>query len=1045
MGKSRIFLLFLLGTLVLNDQQAVCQSGKRIIQIINERWTFNYFPEETADQGFEHPDFDDSAWPEVSIPHTWSTYETTGQLHPYIHDANEKSATYWWYGWGWYRKHFSINPDYSGKKVFVEFEGVQKYCKVWINGHYLGEHKGGYGSFDFDLTSYIKNGKDNVLAIAVCNRQNDQFRIPPMAAGNFDLYGGIYRDVTISVKDKLYIPMQGSASHEGGTFVTTPAVSEKQGVVRVQTWVKNDYGQAKKCALKTSIVDAEGKVIQVLKSEKEIKPGEMFKFDQISKNIQNPHLWSHENPYLYKVYSEVIDGENVVDDYESPLGFRWFWWDYKENFLYVNGKKMIIHGGNRHQEYPWLGDAIPKWITQMDYKDIAENLNYNFMRTAHYPNDKQVYELTDKYGIAIDEESPSIKNQVFSTEVQEQQIKEAIRRDRNHPSIMFWSMGNETNHAVDSKYAIKEDTTRIITARRVLDGSAGAYAPHSDENLGIESLLRCTIRGWYNTDVKDLEPKDSQHCGTEEHQQNMLIESGRMGTGNLCTWIYEDHGCDRKYVNSPLLFVNPKGYVDSYRIPKYAYYLWQATYYPKPMVFILPHFWRMQYLGQKKDIRINSNCDTVELKVNGKSLGFQYPSGSNVHSVTFKNVEVCKGNLSAVGHKNGQVVTTEVTMAGEPAKLVLTSSHQEIEARRSSVVIIKADIVDHNGVHVIGATNTVKWAVSGPATLVGPSIYETDINKHEETEGTMYTDMPVCNVIRSTGKPGKIHVFVSSSGLASGSVDVEAKAFQTDNSVIVEPLIPEGKRVAVTKNINTNLAVLPVPREMKETIDEFNLKPASIKEYSAIVRLYIEKKNKKIDTTSIEFKTLVKLFASHLANNYGRLVADDYNFSVNHYNACRQISKFIDSTDLSLAFKKGLKKFYAETIIKNGMEKNYLTEKQWINGIPTKGTVVMIKQEGKNQSKADENVVMTNKKDLSEIISDVIPEFKTFNQQQKSIILEYVSKINPYITVVSKTDQTRKKKDGGDEAKRVVLVHYVVKKGEPVLLPPLNCIPNLKN
>jgi hypothetical protein len=193
-------------------------------------------------------------------------------------------------------------------------------------------------------------------------------------------------------------------------------------------------------------------------------------------------------------------------------------------------------------------------------------------------------------------------------------------------------MGNETNHAVDSKFAIAEDTTRILTARRVTDGSAGAYVTHTDENLALENLLRCTIRGWYNKDVKDLEPSDSQHSGTEEHQQNMLIASGRFGTGNLCTWLYEDHGADREYLNAPLLHVNPKGYVDSYRVPKYAYYFWQANYYKKPMIFILPHFWRSQYIGQQKDIVINSNCDTVELFVNGASIGLRYPNEADFHT-----------------------------------------------------------------------------------------------------------------------------------------------------------------------------------------------------------------------------------------------------------------------------------------------------------------------------------------------------------------------------------------------------------------------------
>ncbi|HEY4784830.1 MAG TPA: glycoside hydrolase family 2 TIM barrel-domain containing protein, partial [Bacteroidales bacterium] len=698
----------------------------------------------------------DSTWPIVAIPHTWSTFEITGELHPFIHDASEKNDTYWWYGWGWYRKHFILKKEYADKKVFLEFEGVQKYCKVWINGHYLGDHKGGYGSFDFDLTSYIKPGEDNVLAVAVNNRQNDSYRIPPMAAGNFDVYGGIYRDVTLVLKDKLYIPMQGSASHEGGTFITTPSVNENQGMVRVQTWVMNDYDQSKNCALKTTILDAQDKVVQVLQSKQQIKPGELFRFDQMSKPVMKPHLWSHDSPYLYKVKSEVIDNGQTTDEYESPLGFRWFWWDYKDNFLYMNGKKVVIHGGNRHQEYPWLGDAIPKWITRMDYQDIVENLNYNFMRTVHYPNDKLVYELTDKYGIAIDEETPSIKNQVFSTEVQEQQMKEMIRRDRNHPSIVIWSMGNETNHATDSKYAVAEDTTRIITARRVLEGSAGAFAPHSDENLGIESLLRCTIRGWYNKDVKDLEPKDGQHCGTEEHQQNMLIASGRLGTGNLCTWIYADHGCDRQYLNCPLKYINPKGYVDAYRVPKYAYYLWQATYAKEPMAFILPHFWRSQYLGQMKDITVDSNCDTVELKVNGISKGIQFPSDANFHCVTFKNILVEKGTLSVVGKKKGRSVTTQVIMAGEPARIVLRSSHQKINAERSSIAIIKADIVDAQGTHVYGATNTVRWSVSGPATLVGPQVYESDIDKNDQTDGMMYTDMPVANLIRSNGKPGRI-------------------------------------------------------------------------------------------------------------------------------------------------------------------------------------------------------------------------------------------------------------------------------------------------
>jgi hypothetical protein len=999
----------------------------RIEKIINSNWTFNYFPDENADKGYETSGYDDSGWPSISIPHTWSTYETTGGIHPFIRDAAESDNPYWWSGWGWYRKHFTINQSYSDYKVFIEFEGVQKYCKVWINGKYMGDHKGGYGSFDIDITPYYNRGKDNLIAVAVNNLRNDKFAIPPMAAGNFNVYGGIYRDVTIVLKDKLYIPMQGAASHEGGTFITTPGLTAKQGVVRIQTWVKNDYPQAKNCLLNTYIIDAANKIIQVIKSKFTINPGQLYKFDQTSKPVKNPHLWSPDDPYIYKVYSEVLDGTRIADSYSGPLGFRWFRWDYKENFLYVNGKKTVIHGGNRHQEYPWLGDAIPKWITLMDFKDIDENLNYNFMRTAHYPNDRIVYDLADKYGIVIDEESPSIKNQVFSVDVQEQQMKEMIRRDRNHPSIMFWSMGNETNHAVDSKFAVAEDTTRIITARRVTDGSAGAFVKHIDDNLAIENLLRCTVRGWYNKDVKDLEPDDQQQCGTEEHQQNMLKASGIFGTGNLCIWLYEDHGADREYLNSPLLHVNPKGYVDVYRIPKYAYYFWQATYSQKPMVFILPHFWRQQYLGQKKDIVVNSNCDKVELKVNNASMGVLTPDESNFHSVTFKDITVENGTITAVGTKAGKTITTQVVMAGEPAKITLTGSHQKISADRGNVAIITADITDAKGNHVYGATNTVKWSVTGPSILAGPAVYESDINKDHSMEGVWYMDMPVSNVIRSTGKPGKIHVTVSASGMASGSFDIVAEEVKPDNSVITEPVLSEEGRRPVSRPELVVDRLDEIPKEINIILEDLNLGSSDRKGYARSIKGYILKNNPANDSSTVEFKALIELFATHLVNNNGRLVADDYNFDTDHYNNCKLISGYINATKLPPLFKEGLKKYYAEAIIMKGSEKNAGDEMNWMNWIPSGGTVV-ISQDGSTPV-WPKGTIVTNKTDLVDLITAVYPVFAKYSDDARERALIFIGKMNPYVRVVSEKDQNDPQK-----------VRYVAEKGKPILIPLIKFI-----
>ena len=1034
---KKIFILLLLAscTSYAEAQKKSTQSSKnsRIEKIINSHWTFNYFPDSNSDKGYESPGFDDSKWPAISIPHTWNTYETTGEVHPFIKSAAESDNPYWWNGWGWYRKHFTINTTYSGKKIFVEFEGVQKYCKVWINGKYIGDHKGGYGSFDFDLTEFIITGKDNVLAVAVNNTRKDKFGIPPMAAGNFNVYGGIYRDVTLVLKDRLYIPMQGSASHEGGTFVTTPRVSATEGVVRVQTWVKNDYPQPKSCILNTYIYDRTNRLVRVVKSKAAINPGQLYKFDQTFKPVKNPHLWSNDDPYLYRVYSEVVDGNRITDSYSSPLGFRWFRWDFKENFLYVNGRKMVIHGGNRHQEYPWLGDAIPKWITVMDYKDMAENMNYNFMRTAHYPNDRLVYELADKYGIIIDEESPSIKNQDFSKEVQEQQMKEMIRRDRNHPSIMFWGMGNETNHAVDSRFAVAEDTTRILTARRVLEGSAGAFVHHTDDNLPLENLLRCTIRGWYNKDVKDFEPADGQHCGTEEHQQNMLKASGLFGTTNLCTWLYEDHGADREYLNSPLLHVNPKGYVDVYRVPKYAYYFWQANYHDEPMIFIMPHYWRSQYAGQKKDITVNSNCEQVELKVNGASKGIMVPDESNFHSVTFKDILIEKGTISAIGSKAGKTVSTQVVMAEDPARIVLKSSVLKFIADRSSVAIVTADIVDSKGNHIYGATNTAKWSVSGPATLVGPSVYESDINRHHEMEGVWYMDMPVSNVIRSTGKPGRIHITVSAGGLASGSFDIVAEESIPDNSAVIEPVLENEFRKPVSRLLFGVDRLDEIPREIVQTYSDLNFGTADRRIYTEKIKDYIIKNNSTADSTTIEFKELINLFSTHLVNNNGQLMVYDYNTNIDHFNNCRLISGYVDATKLPPMFKDGLKKYYAEAIITQGSEKNAGDEMNWMNWIPSGGTVV-ISQEGSSTG-LPRGTIVTNKTELADLIAAVYPVFTKYNQEAKERALTFVSKMNPYIRKIFPTEQST---EPGKE--KVTKVTYAGERGKPILIPEIKFI-----
>ena len=724
----------------------------RYQKVINSNWTFNYFPDEKADKGYESPGFDDSKWPVVSIPHTWNTFETTGEFHPLMRSDDGPGNTYWTNGWGWYRKHFIVNTIASGKKIFVEFTGVQKYCKVWINGNYLGEHTGGYDTFDFNLTDFIIPGKDNLLAVAVRNIPESGSGKSPSAKGDLNIFGGIHNDVLLLLKNNLYIPKQGSASQVGSVIVTTPAVSEKEGVVRVGTWVQNDYSEPEECILNTYITDASGRNVQVIKSKARINPKQLYKFDQTSKPVAKPHLWSTDDPYLYEVRSEVLTGNNIADIFTSPLAFRR---DYTDNNNNVNGEKVIISGEDRYQEYPWLGTAIPEPIAEMNFRDAAENLNFN---------------------------------------------------------------------TVDSKSANR--------------------------------------------------------------------------------------------------------------------------------------------------------------------------------------------------------VTPEKIRSGEPAKIVLKSSHTKVDADRGSVAIITADIVDSEGTHISGATNTIKWSVTGPATLAGHSVYESEVSRHNRLKGVWYLDMPVPNVIRSTGAAGRITVIVSTPGLASGSVTIEAVESPSDNSIISEPVLNDEGRRRVFRPEMSAKSLEESEGELKRTFSEINLGNRSEQDYKAEISRIILKNNPSVDTTTSEYLTLVSLFAAHLLKNGGMLIADDYNFNIGHYNNCRIITGFINPLKLPPLFKDWLRKYYAEEIILKGNEKDSGDEMNWLNWIPSGGTVV-ISQTDKLPA-WPKGTIITSKTDLADLITAVHPVFVKYSPEAKERALAFIGKMNPYI-IISETSEV---KDG----KKITNLTYTAEISKPILI-----------
>lgn len=980
----------------------------RIVADLKSDWTFNYFPASQPKEDIANPAFDDSQWPVIAVPHTWQTYETTGDLHPYIKNASERDDPYWWKGWGYYRKKFEVSDTLRDKQFFLEFDGVQKYTKVYVNGVLVGDHKGGFNSFSLDVTPQIKWGTDNLLVVMVNNFRRDKYNIAPMTAGNWNVYGGIYRSARLVVKNKVHIPYQGSYRHEGGIFITTPEVSREKATARLTTYVRNGSEMSQKVILTTTIKDPKGKTISTLKDEQSVAPYTTVQFDQLTGDIPNPELWHPASPALYKASSQVSVNGKLQDTFESPLGFRFFAWDFENDDLYVNGEKINIKGINRHQEYPWLGDAIPDWIQIKDMYDIKFGLGHNFMRAAHYPNDPLIYDLADQLGIIMVEEVPNIKSIDFNEVIQEQNVREMIRRDRNHPSIFFWSMGNETSDGADSKWAVEEDTTRLIHARK--SEEVGEFVDHDHTNLDMENLLRVTIHGWFTQDDApdsvNATPDNGQHASSEAWQHQMAMKKGGSVRGilndNTMAWLYEDHGADREYKNSPVLHINAKGWVDNYRIPKYIYYLTRANYTEEPVLFVHPHYWRKQYIGQTKDIMIDSNFDEVEVLVNGKSKGVFYPGKTDFNALAIKNIRIAPGTFTARGHKDGNTVEAVLHMPGEPKKIVLTSTHQQVTADRSGLACLTAYILDDAGQVVFDAKNDLNWEVSGPATWVGYNAYSSDLDNIEAMEGTGYTSGPVSNVIRTTDKAGNITVTVSSPGLEKAEISLKSIKPAAGPIAILQPTLSNKSRLQVERieNFVEHTSFQEIIGRMTENQQFSGINRA---DYSQEMDRFIRSRSEEASNYSLGYSLLLDQLTQNLVRLKGTLIADDFNFAAEQFNNYAMLSNAIEANNLHVEYAKILKDHYASEVLRQNKQIDFEREVKLLQSIPKDHLPLYIMkpdQEHQTGEVEDNYVAKTFKVWSEDAVSGIkaaFPTYKNLSDEEQQLVFQYIARITPDI------------------------------------------------
>ncbi|MBN2389989.1 MAG: DUF4982 domain-containing protein [Anaerolineae bacterium] len=771
--------------------------------------------------GAEVVAFDDADWRALDLPHDWSIEG------PFSEDAPcGGGGGYLPGGVGWYRKRFALPAEDAVRRVTVQFDGVYKHADVWINGRHLGFHPYGYTSFAYDLTPYVHFGaQENVLAVRVDNSQQPDAR--------WYTGSGIYRHVWLIVTDPLHVA-------HWGVFVRTPLATASVARVEVLTQVQNERDQEKACILTTTVVDAEGNAVATAESRHPIAPGETHTFTQRIR-VTQPHLWSVEDPYLYTVSSVVKDGEDEVDRFITPLGIRDIAFDVDQGFL-LNGQRVKINGVCLHHDGGCVGAAVPERVWERRL-EMLKAMGCNGIRSSHYPPAPEFLDLCDRMGfLVMDENFDEWRMGKFAYGYHDhfdawavRDTVSMVRRDRNHPSIVIWSVGNEIpEQTVPEGVEIlkmlmdavhKEDPTRPVTSacdnivahvpttdaflealdvvgynyvdrwaeRRELCYSVDRHRYPQRRMIGTENTSVAGVRGEY-----DLERAHGWHGPYHtrmiqaEHlwkftQLHDYVAGDFMWTGidylGEVRWPAKNTSC---------------GPIDLCGFPKDEYYFYQSQWTDAPVLHVFPHWTWPRREGQVIPVICYTNCDSVELFLNDVSFGeqvlrfprygldlskgwdeqdwesFVRPTTADLHLRW--TVPYAPGVLKAVGKRAGEVVCVqEIVTAGPATQTELLTDRETIAADGRDVAHLTVHIRDAQGNFVPNAGNRVTFDVQGPARIIG--VDNGNPVCHEPFQSTRRRAFNgLClAILQSTITPGTVTVTATAHGLAEAHVTFETR------------------------------------------------------------------------------------------------------------------------------------------------------------------------------------------------------------------------------------------------------------------------------
>ena len=773
--------------------------------------------------GAQAPGFADAAWTHVDLPHDWSI------AGPFSRDEPSGGAGgYAPTGIGWYRKRLTLPPAAGDRRVSVLFDGVYQRSEVWINGHSLGMRPYGFISFAYDLTPYLNASGNNVLAVRVDNSLQPNSR--------WYTGSGIYRHVWLITTGPVHIA-------QWGTTIRTPEVSSERALVTVATRVQNESDRAATCSLRTDIIDSSGTVVGSDTAPVQIASGAEHVAEQHFE-IQQPALWSLATPVLYTARQTLSQGGGEEDVLSTPFGVRSIAFDADNGFL-LNGTRIKLNGVCLHGDAGCVGTAVPERMWERRLETLKE-LGCNAIRCSHNPPAPEFLDLCDRMGFLVMDEAFDEwrhgKGQTrdygyhkYFDEWWERDVRAMIARDRNHPSIVIWSAGNEIPDQLDPRGAgtaaslvglfHAEDPTRLVTAacdniaadpkatpetfleeldvvgynyvdrwrdRREKYYSIDRHAYPKRRFIGTESIGMGGVRGEYGEPNAPNGRRGFASNGRIEAEQlQQFIQTYDYVSGDFM-WTGIDYLGEAQWPNH----LSSAGLLDTCGFRKDGSYFYQSIWTDKPVLHLLPHWNWPGREGEIIPVICYTNCDTVELFLNGKSLGvkgYEFPrtgmvgrygntpprarelqTTADLHLAW--DVVYAPGILKAVGSKLGQVVQTiEMRTTAAPAAIRLFADRERIGSGRGDVCHVTAEVVDKDGLVVPTANNALSFALTGEGRILGLDNGRPDSSEsYQGTQREAFNGMALV-VLQSRGRPGTMTLKAASGELGSNVVSVTAE------------------------------------------------------------------------------------------------------------------------------------------------------------------------------------------------------------------------------------------------------------------------------